>query len=606
MADVIRLLPDNVANQIAAGEVVQRPASAVKELLENSIDAQATKIQLTVEEAGKSRLLVVDNGTGLSETDARMAFERHATSKISRAEDIFAILTKGFRGEALASIAAVAQVELKSRPENQDLGTCLRVEGGKVTRQEFCNTPAGTRIEVHNLFYNIPARRNFLKSDNVELRHIIDEFERVALAHPPVQMSMEHNGGNLFELPSQNLRQRIVGIFGKKFNERLVPVEETTPLLKLSGFIGKPEYARKTRGEQFFFANHRFIRSGYLHRAVCRAFEGLLPADTHPSYFLFLELDPQRIDVNIHPTKTEVKFEDDKAIHTIVQTAVKHALGQHNISPSLDFETEQQFTPPRTGASVKPPGVHVNPHFNPFDQASSGQKAPPGGQASQPPTSKQSQEWESLLNQLPEVPDQKQQQTELLNESQVQEKRPFLQIARKYIATYHSGGLLLIHQQRAHERILYEQLRGDAQGGAVPSQQLLFPTQLQYSRGDFALIQELFPTLRTLGFDLDNFGNNQLIVQGLPLHLAKTDPQAALDQILENEKENKAQGQRDMLDEMARQLAKVAALRSGTVIDQVRMAGLVEQLFACHEPALGIFGQAVTTHFRAQDIDKYF
>lgn len=606
MADVIRLLPDNVANQIAAGEVVQRPASAVKELLENSIDAKATKIHLSVEEAGKSRLMVVDNGVGLSETDARMAFERHATSKISRAEDIFAILTKGFRGEALASIAAVAQVELKSRPAGQDLGTCLRVEGGKVTRQEFCNTPAGTRIEVLNLFYNIPARRNFLKSDNVELRHIIDEFERVALAHPEVHMLMEHNGNNLFELPPQNLRQRIVGIFGKKFNERLVPAEEETPLLKLTGFIGKPEYARKTRGEQFFFANHRFIRSGYLHRAVCRAFEGLLSADTHPSYFLFLELDPSRIDVNIHPTKTEVKFEDDKAIHTIVQTAVKHALGQHNISPSLDFETDQQFTPPRSGGSVKPPGVHVNPHFNPFDESRSTRSGGEAPRPATPPVSKQSEEWESLLNQLPEVPEEKQQQTELLEQSPTPEQRPYLQIARKYIATYHSGGLLLIHQQRAHERILFEKLVADAQGGAVPSQQLLFPTQLQYSGGDFALLLELFPTLRALGFDLDDFGNNQLIVQGLPLHLEKTDPQAALDQILENEKENKAQGQDDMLKEMARQLAKVAALRSGTVIDQARMAYLVEQLFACQQPAIGIFGKPVTSHFRAQDIDKFF
>ncbi len=343
MSDIIRLLPDQVANQIAAGEVVHRPAAVVKELMENAIDAGAGHVQLVIKEAGKTLIQLMDDGCGMTETDARMSFERHATSKILKAEDIFAIHTKGFRGEALASIAAVAQVDLKTRREEEEIGTHIRIEGGKHVSQEYCSSSVGTQVEVKNLFFNIPARRNFLKSNNVELRHIIDEFERVALAHSDVHFTFTNNGSEIFNLPPASLRQRIVNVFGNRFNEKLVPINEETPLVKISGFIGKPEFSKKTRGEQFFFANNRYIRNGYLHKAVLKAFEGLISEGYHPSYFMFMEIDPARIDVNIHPTKTEIKFDDDRAIHSIIRTSVKHALGQYNIAPSLDFESNVDF-----------------------------------------------------------------------------------------------------------------------------------------------------------------------------------------------------------------------------------------------------------------------
>lgn len=614
MGDIIRQLPDNVANQIAAGEVVQRPASVVKELLENSVDAGAGHIQLLAREAGKSGIQVIDDGAGMTETDARMAFERHATSKIESAEDIFAILTKGFRGEALASIAAVAQVELKSRPKNQELGTFLRIEGGRSMRQEFCSTAAGTQIDVQHLFYNIPARRNFLKSDNVELRHMIDEFERVALAHPSIHFRMQHNGSDLFDLPASSIRQRIVGVFGKKFNEKLVPVEEETPLVKLSGYVGKPQYARKTRGEQFFFTNYRFIKNGYLHRAVCKAFEGLLPPETHPSYFLYLELDPARIDVNIHPTKTEIKFEDDKAIHTIVRTAVRHALGQHNISPTLDFDTDQQFTPHQAKGPVEAPGVHINPHFNPFDSARSSPdyQAPPSttspssphpGRESTAPVSRQSQEWESMLNKLPEIPEEKQE--EILAHQEPTGRR-YLQIARKYILTHHADGMLMVHQHRAHSRVLMEQLLQDYQGGKTASQQLLFPLELSFTSGEMALLRELFPTLRELGFDLEESGSQQISIQGMPYHLDKLEPRYLFEKMLEDEKDHRQLSSEDLRETVVQTMAQLAAIRSGTLLDQEEMADLVERLMACQNPSLSASGDPTMLHFKQSDLDNYF
>lgn len=606
MTDIIRLLPDNVANQIAAGEVVQRPASVVKELLENSVDAGANKIELLIKESGKAGILVIDNGSGMSESDARMAFERHATSKIQKAEDIFQILTKGFRGEALASIAAVAQVELTTRQKENELATRLRIEGSEVMNQEYCNAPTGTRIEVKNLFYNIPARRNFLKSDHVEMRHIIDEFERVALAHPAVHFECTHNKHNLFSLPGTALRQRIVNIFGKKFNEKLVPVKENTPILQLEGFIGKPEFAKKTRGEQFFFTNHRFIKNAYLHKAVCLAFEGLLSEGSHPSYFLFLTIDPARIDVNIHPTKTEIKFEDERAIHTIIRTAVKHALGQYNIAPSLDFETDQQFTPPPARGPVEAPGVHVNPHFNPFEAE---QGKSPSGQSQNtpgpPPRSRQSMEWESLLNEIPEIGDTEKQQTSLPTET-VSLPKAFMQIGKKYILTKHGDGMILIHQQRAHERILYEGLRKSQNNQQSASQQLLFPQNLSFSAGDFQLVEEMMPKLRAWGFDLDIFGKQEVVVQGIPLHLAEVDLNALFDELIEAEKDHASKKAEDLTDKMAWVMAKVAAIRSGTVLGTEEMARLTDELFACEHPYVSLNNKAVVVNFNVADIDKSF
>lgn len=608
MPDIIRLLPDNVANQIAAGEVVQRPASVVKELLENSVDAGAQKVKLIVQEAGKTRLQVIDNGSGMSETDARMAFERHATSKIQSAEDIFTIVTKGFRGEALASIAAVAQVDLKSRKQEEELGTHIKIDGSKVNSQEFCNTQTGTQIEVKNLFYNIPARRNFLKSDNVELRHIIDEFQRVALAHPQVHFDFINNGHSFFSLPGSPLRQRIVNIFGQKFNEKLVPVNEETPILKLHGFIGKPEFAKKTRGEQFFFANHRFIKNGYLHKAVCTAFEGLLQDGSHPTYFLFLELDPARIDVNIHPTKTEIKFEDEKAIHTIIRTSVKHALGQYNIAPSLDFDTDSRYTIPEPEGQVEAPGILVDPTFNPFEEekkaSQKGGNSFRGSADFKKPVSRESQQWESLLNNLPQIEEKVSRQTELDTKRETGKK--YMQIGRKYILTSHGDGMIVIHQQRAHERILFERIVAANKSNNIPSQQLLFPQNLSFNASDYALLEELMPLLRELGFDLDKFGKNELVIHGVPLYLENASLERIFDELLENEKNHQAQGKDEQTEKMAQIMAKVAAIKTGTDIEQGAMAHLVDELFACESPYVGLSGKAVVVNLNIGDIDKSF
>ncbi len=607
MADVIRLLPDSVANQIAAGEVVQRPASVVKELLENAIDAGAQNIKLIIRDAGKILIQVIDDGSGMSETDARMAFERHATSKIRKAEDIFSILTKGFRGEALASIAAVAQVELKTRTEESELGTCIRIDGSKLISQDYCNTPTGTRLEVKNLFFNIPARRNFLKSNNVELRHIIDEFERVSLAHPAVHFHFFNNDSELFDLPPVTLRQRIVNVFGSKFNEKLVPVLEETPILKLTGFIGKPEFSRKTRGEQFFFANNRYIRNGYLHKAVCNAYEGLLSNDNLPSYFLFLEIDPARIDVNIHPTKTEIKFDDERAIHTIIRTAVKHALGQYNISPSIDFESDADFVPQlQKGQRVAPPGILIDPHFNPFDEKPSGAGKQVQSHSGVSLDVRGSRNWESLYTDLPELPDDPRRQEALEIGGETDLKKTFSQIGRKFIVTNHGDGLIVIHQQRAHERILFEKVLHSLENKHVPSQQLLFPQNISFNAADFPLIQNLLPTLREVGFDIDEFGSNEVIVNGIPLYLESGMLQSALEQLLEDEKDHKTTTPEETKQLMATTLSRVSAIKTGSRLSQHEMRNLVDELFACASPYVSLNGKPVVVNLNLEDLDKSF
>lgn len=605
MPDIIQLLADNVANQIAAGEVVQRPASVVKELLENSVDAGAKLIQLVVKESGKTLIQVSDDGCGMSETDARMAFERHATSKIRKAEDIFSIITKGFRGEALASIAAVAQVEIKTRRPEDELGTQLKIAASRVEKQEFCNCPVGTQFEVRHLFYNIPARRNFLKSDAVELRHIIDEFERVALAHPECEFHFEHNQSEIFRLPASGLRQRIVGIFGKRYREKLVPVNEDTELVRLQGFVGKPEFAKKTRGEQFSFVNHRFIRNAYLHKAVQKGFEELLPEGYHPSYFLFLEIDPARIDVNIHPTKTEVKFEDDRAVFTIIRTAIKHALGQYNISPSLDFEHDAKFAPPPSNGPVPPPGITVNPYFNPFEEEA---RKKAGGPPPRP-VSRDSQNWEALLSQVPEMGGNRQIQADLdasEDQKSPDTKRKFVQIARKYLLAPHGDGLLLLHQNRAHQRILYEKILRSMSNRNIPSQQLLFPQSLHFKASDWALLQEMLPRLREMGFDLEPGGEGELLVQALPLYLDNPPLQKLFEELLEGEKDHQDYQANEAQEKMARVMAKVAALRSGTVLEPEAMQSLMDELFACETPYFSPEGKATLVQLKAQDIDAYF
>jgi DNA mismatch repair protein MutL len=612
MADIIRLLPDNVANQIAAGEVVQRPASVVKELLENSVDADASEVQLIAQDSGKTLIQVSDNGKGMTETDARMALQRHATSKIRKAEDIFSIMTKGFRGEALASIAAVAKMQLKTRQANTELGTEIKVAANEVESQEYCQCPQGTSIKVQNLFYNIPARRNFLKSNQVELRHIIDEFERVAMAHPEVAFRFEHNGSELFNLPPSSLRQRIVNIFGKRYNEKLVPVDEETEVVRLEGFVGKPEFAKKTRGEQFFFVNHRYIRNGYLHKAVQKAFEGLLLEGSHPSYFLFMEIDPARIDVNIHPTKTEIKFEDERVIHSIIRTAVKHSLGQYNIAPSLDFEHDQQYSPPPQNKSVEAPGIYIDPNFNPFDKApqssgggsSSGHTKMPSAYQGSRPTSQESRQWESLLSKIPEIPDTESQK-ELL-ESKELHAVSYLQIGKKYLLKSHGEGLMLIHQARAHQRILFEKMMRSLANQQVAAQQLLFPVQVSFNAGDYSEIVALLPSLREMGFDLDEFGQQELIVHGIPLFLENPNLEEILHRLLEESKNHSSHSKEDLQEKMAAEMAKVAALKVGTVIEPQAMAHLVDELFACENPYHSPDGRPTIVNLALGDLDKTF
>jgi len=467
MSDIIQLLPDNVANQIAAGEVVQRPASAVKELLENAIDAGANKIQLILKDAGKALIQVIDNGCGMTANDAKMCFERHATSKVRKAEDLFAIRTMGFRGEAMASIAAIAQVEMKTRRHEDELGVLISIEGSVILREEPVATTEGTSISIKNLFFNTPARRNFLKSNPAEMRHIIDEFQRVALAHPAIAFSLHHDKSEIYRLPASSLKQRIVHLLGNNYNERLIPVEEETSIINLKGFIGKPEFAKKTRGEQFFFVNNRFIKDAYLNHAVNRAYEELLPEENFPLYVLFIEIDPANIDVNVHPTKTEIKYLDEKSIYAILHSAVKRSLGRFNISPTIDFDQETGFSSmitPMAPEEIVPPSITFNPDFNPFaaekpvlreNAYTNFSKNYYNGLAGMSGGSKN---WGSLYE-IAKHSVAEQSAMDLSGDTEDDHapvQKQLMQLHNRYIISQIKSGLMVIDQQAAHERVLYE------------------------------------------------------------------------------------------------------------------------------------------------------
>ncbi|HEY6161887.1 MAG TPA: DNA mismatch repair endonuclease MutL [Bacteroidia bacterium] len=603
MPDIIRLLPDSVANQIAAGEVIQRPASAVKELLENAVDAGATVIKLIVKDAGKTLLQVTDNGKGMSETDARLCFERHATSKIEKADDLFNIRTKGFRGEALASIAAIAQVELKTRLHGEQLGTQINIEGSDVKSQEPCACPEGTSFSIKNLFYNVPARRNFLKSDPVEFRHIIEEFQRVALPHPEISFSLHHNGQEVLHLPAATFRQRIASIFGNNYNERLVPVEEETSIVKVTGFIGKPQFARKTRGEQFFFLNHRFIKSAYLHHAVQMAFEELLPADSFPSYFLLLDVQPHTIDINIHPTKTEVKFEDEKFIYSILRSAVKRSLGKYNISPTLDFEREQAFDLlPSKNTNIKAPTITVNPDYNPFDvkeKVPSSKEISYGNFAEKKLTLHPDNQQE-----LPEQHSQQHFNKEL--EQDKEERKQNYQLHHKYILSHIKTGFMIIDQQAAHERVLYERFLKQLNGNKSFSQQLLFPMHIEFSIADFELVKELREDICALGFDISEFGKNTFIVHGIPSQLTEVNAKQTLEQIIEHYKHNKIELKLDKRENLARSMARNMSIKAGKVLSNEEMNNLVDELFACEMPYASPNGKPTLTTFTLEDLERRF
>lgn len=605
MADIIQLLPDAIANKIAAGEVIQRPASVVKELMENAVDAGSTRIQLIVKDAGKTLIQVIDNGCGMSGTDARRAFERHATSKIRQAEDLFAIRTMGFRGEALASVAAVAHVELRTRRKSDELGTRIDIEGSEVKKQEACQAQPGTSIAVKNLFYNIPVRRNFLKSDAVELRHIVDEFQRIAMANPDIFFSFHHNNEEIFHLPPGNLRQRITAAMGSNSNKKLVPVTQETDILRISGFIGKPEFAKKTRGEQFFFVNDRFIKSGYLHHAVVGAYENLLPEEAFPLYIIFIEIDPQNIDINIHPTKQEIKFEDERLVYNYLKVAVRHALGQHSIMPTLDFDQDYHFS------TMRPPNRRQEPTVG---------KPGTAGTPSSRRDKSNLENWHKLYEGLQGADEEKdsiqpitiesswgedQQQEQHADPFDKSQKAPY-QIHASYIVSHIKSGFLLIDQQAAHERILYEKYLDILDEQSASTQQQLFPKTVTLSPNDALLLKTLLPQIDKLGFDIQEFGLNTFVVNGIPSELVgKEEENRLIEALLERYKANR-ELKLDMRDNIARTMARSAAIKRGKTLSPEEMQALIDQLFACALPFKSPSGRSCFITMELEELEKRF
>lgn len=608
MADVIQLLSDHIANQIAAGEVIQRPASAVKELLENAIDAGATDVQLVIKDAGKELIQVIDNGKGMSPTDARMSFERHATSKIRSIDDLFKIRTMGFRGEALASIAAVAHVELKTKQEGNDVGTRICIEGTEVKLQEPCATAKGTNIMVKNLFFNVPARRHFLKSNTTELRHIIDEFTRVALAHPRIAFRLFHNGTEQFHLEPGNLKTRIVGLLGSSYEKNLVPSEEQTDYINITGFIGKPEAATRTRGMQFFFVNNRFIRNAYLHHAVVNAYEGLIEKEAYPFYVLFLETDPARVDVNVHPTKQEVKFDDDKMMYAYLNAAAKHALARYNIAPSLDFTLNPEITQlpsvnlPQTDDHVTQ--TQRNYLYNTFAQKN---------QAHFIDRKDGLQQWKELyaIAQKPSehthtFPDTDHQRSgDLHNESNMvpSGSQNNLLVQGSMLVSTVKSGLMIIHIRRAQERIWYERLLEEWNQGQTPSQQLLFPTSYELPPHDALLLTEVLPDLARIGFDIAPFGQNTFVVQGVPTALPSGEEKNVLDEVIDQLRHEAHDAVAHRTDRLLTQMARRLSRNKHAIQQPEEQQALIDELFACTQPEYTPDGKKVFTMLRKESLD---
>lgn len=604
MPDIIRLLPDAIANQIAAGEVVQRPASVIKELLENAIDAGAANVTVIIKDAGKTLIQVIDNGCGMSETDARMSLERHATSKISTANDLFRIKTMGFRGEALASIAAVAQVEIKSRLALSELGTLICIEGSEVKKQEPVTTPQGTSIAVKNLFYNIPARRNFLKSNGVEMRHITEEFQRIALANPEIEFSLFNHDDEIYHLRPGKLSQRIIGLFGKNYQEQLASCSEETELLRVYGYIGKPEYSKKTRGEQFFFANNRYIKSNYLNHAVTTAFEGLMPEDHFPFYVLFMEIDPKHIDVNVHPTKTEIKFDDERSVYAIIRSAVKQALGAHNIMPSIDFSVDVNLTD------------KIQRERETFLEKSYGQfRSTPLEQSNQ-------DNWERLYEwNRPSSHDtgDDEDRREVLTfsssfnnkEENTLEPAPqrsdlIFQLHQQYIITQTKSGLMFIDRQAAFERILYEKYLKQLEAGSGSSQRSLFSEQISLNPADYSLVMEMKEEISALGFIFDSFGKDTIVIEGYPADLVDSSGKTIFEGLIEQYKIYKNKLSVGLQENLARSMARRASIRLGTMMSPDEMKKLIERLFGCENPNYDPSGRPTYYILDLDTINKFF
>jgi len=592
MSSRIALLPDHVANQIAAGEVIQRPASVVKELLENAVDAQAQTIQLIIKNAGKTLIQVIDDGMGMNSTDIRLAFERHATSKINVAEDLFALNTKGFRGEALASIAAIAHVETHTRTKADEVSHCLKIEGSKVVDQTLSTQPKGTSIAVKSLFYNIPARRNFLKSDTVELRHVIDEFQRVALAHPEIKFLFFNNGNELFDLPPAVLRKRISGVFGAKWDTNLVPTEETTSLATLTGFVLKPEFAKKTRGQQFFFVNNRFIKSPFLHHAVSSAFEGLLKPGYHPGYFLYLTVDPKTIDINIHPTKNEIKFEEEQSVYAILRSAVKHSLGVFQVVPTLDFEQNTALDVPYAFKEKipTPPPIEVDSSFNPF-------------RSSAPISKPKKEEWEGILSGIQiDAPVLEKETVESLID--VPQTTRLFQLFHKYIVCPLQTRMLLIDQNRAHQRILYEQFLSSITAKKGVSQQLLFPLEMSLNPAQMLEYEQMNEILEALGFQIELKKDQVLQVLGSPEHCPPTKIEPLLENLLSGESTDRSIAHFSQADQIAKTMAKNLAIKTGEPLQVEEQQVLLDDFFGCKETSVSPFNKPIFITLEKREIEQ--
>ncbi|MEI6124417.1 MAG: DNA mismatch repair endonuclease MutL [Bacteroidota bacterium] len=606
MPDIIKILPDNVANQIAAGEVIQRPASAVKELLENAIDAGATDIQLIIKDAGKTLIQVVDNGFGMTETDARLCFERHSTSKILSANDLFNLSTFGFRGEALASIAAISHLEMKTKRQLDEIATSILIQGSDVKEHTSCSAPNGTSISIKNLFFNVPARRNFLKADATETGYIIEEFNRVALVNPQISFSFYNNTKLVTRLDKSTLRQRINAIFGTNYGEKLIPVDEKTTVVTISGFIGKPEFARKTRGEQYFFVNNRFIKHPYLHHSIDKAYAEMIPEHTFPSYFIYMTVDPKNIDVNIHPTKTEVKFLDEKTLYGIMKATIRKSFGSFSITPSIDFDIDKalDFGIIDENRQMAMPSVKINPDYNPF-QNNTNQKA---GGLYNAPKDKNLQNWEKLYNIEHNF------STVDTNSNSIEKTEPqiydeitgvsFFMFGKKYIITPIKSGLMFIDIANARERIFYERLLKSIENQKPSSQQLLFPQTITLNPSDAESISDLLNEIRLLGFDIASFGQNTFVVNGLPTDAEHQDAKDLVEHLLESFKKNQLDAHYDKKMNLARSLAKNMASKFSRNLSTEEMQSLVGDLFSSAMPETSPSGRKTMFVMALDEIEK--
>ena len=603
MLDIIKLLPDSVANQIAAGEVIQRPASAVKELMENALDAGATQIDLVVKDAGKSMIMVIDNGCGMSETDARLCFERHATSKISKAEDLFAIRTMGFRGEALASIAAIAQVELKTRRKEDEVGTKIVNEGSVVKEQSLVPMQPGTSFTVKNLFFNVPARRNFLKSTQAEMRHVVEEFTRVSLMNPEIGFTLTSDGKELYHLYPGNLKQRIMGLFGSNYEEKLLPVRQETERVRIDGYIVKAEFAKKTRGEQYFFVNKRFIKHAYLHHAIENAYMEMISQDSFPGYFLNIEVDPSDIDINIHPTKTEVNFLDVKLVYAILHAAVRKAIGQHNLSPMIDFDESPDLNKDFGAAFAmsKPlaiPNIPLDPNFNPFRKEGSPRETHYDNTFHRENNTNPG-DWRLLYGERTDLPNES-----FVPKEDAKPNNQYLQVNQSYIVTAIKSGMLVIDQNLAHSRVLFEKFLKEMENHSGVSQQELFPQAMSLNLNDASLLKEMMPELENLGFVLEQANPTTFMINGTPSDAAGCDAVDLLEKILDNYKINTTDLQLDRKLNLAKTMAAQLAIKPQTRLSEMEMQNLVDQLFACNVAEVAPNGKKIYVILNMEDLFK--